>query len=102
MPVARAVEVDDVQEARALLHPRARRLQGRVAVDRALVEVALGQPHGLPVEDVDGRVEDHAVARAHSAAKFASRRSPAADDFSGWNWTPKRWPRATIEGKRPP
>ncbi len=59
-----------------------------IAVDGAIVEVALNQAHRLPVEDVDRRVEDHAgvVACAcapfsedppvHSAAKLRSIRSP--------------------------
>ena len=98
----RAVEVDDVQEARARLDPRARRLQGRVAVDGLLGEVALDQAHGLALGDVDGRVEDHAGChpRAQRGEVRAAARSPAAEDFSGWNWTPKTWSRADDRGER--
>ena len=92
----RAVEVHHVEEARAGLDPRAGRLERRVAVDGAVLEVALDQAHGLPFEDVDGGVEDHAGVRADSAAKLASMRSPCTEDFSGWNCAPKIEPRATT------
>jgi hypothetical protein len=83
---ARAVEVDDVQEARAGLDPCARRLQRRVAVDRLLVEVAPDEADGLTLGDVDRRVEDHrAGVRAQIAVKLRSSASPWVEDFSGWN-----------------
>src|SRR3954463_12700024 len=58
----RAVEVDDVQEPRAGLHPRARGLDRRVAVDGLRVEVAPDEPDRLPLGDVDRRIEDHGTA----------------------------------------
>ena len=59
---ARAVEVDDVQHARAVARPALRGLQGIGVVDGLLVEVAAGQPHRLALEDVDRRQQDHARA----------------------------------------
>src|SRR5262249_24744478 len=64
------------------------------------VELAAGESHGLAVEDVDRRQEDHAATRAHSAAKLSSMLRPALEDFSGWNWTPNTEPRATIVANR--
>ena len=58
----RAVEVDDVQEARARLDPRARGLERVVVVDGLGVEVALHEAHRLAVGDVDRGVEDHDAA----------------------------------------
>ena len=87
--LARAVEVDDVERPRALVDPAPSGL-ARVGVERGLaLVVALDQPHRAPVADVDRRVEDHtATTGLQTAAKFASRRRPAALDFSGWNCTP--------------
>src|SRR6266545_2263537 len=87
-PRPRPVEVDDVQEPGARFHPAARRLQRRVAVDGLLVEVALDEAHRLALGDVDRRIEDHARTEAQIRAKFANSRSPAPEDFSGWNWAP--------------
>ena len=96
---AGAVEVDDVQDAGAVLHPSQCRLERIRVVHGPLVEVAPSQAHRLALEDVDGREQDHARTAAagaaaptprpaHSRAKLASIRSPCVDDFSGWNWTP--------------
>src|SRR3954469_495732 len=96
---ARAVEVDDVQEAGAGLDPGAGGLQRRVLVDGDLLEVALDQPDGLAVADVDRRVEDHAAATwvcAQARTKFASRAMPSREDFSGWNCVPWTLPRPTT------
>ena len=92
LPALGAVEVDHVQEAGARVDPAARGRQRVLVVDLLRVEVALDQAHGVAAEDVDRRVEVH-VARSTRAvvqmrAKLASRRRPAAEDFSGWNWTP--------------
>ncbi len=95
-PALGAVEVDDVEEPRPRVDPRPGGLQRRVAVDGAVVEVALDQAHRLAVEDVDGGIEDHAGVRAARAAKLASMRSPCTEDFSGWNCAPKTEPRATT------
>ena len=50
--------------------------------------VALRQPDDVPLANVDRRIEVHAGTEAQIRAKLASRRRPAALDFSGWNWTP--------------
>ena len=89
--VARAVEVHHMQLAGALVHPRARRLEGVVDVDGLLLEVPLPEAHRLAAANVDRRQEDHAARRSAEAAilvKLASRRSPFSLDFSGWNCVP--------------
>ena len=85
LALARAVEVHDVQEARARLHERAGRLERVVGVDGLLVEVALAQPHRLAVADVHRREQDH---RGAASTKFFSSRSPSGPDFSGCDWSP--------------
>ena len=97
---ARAVEVDDVEVARARLDPRAGRLERVVVVDGLGVEVPVREPHGLPAADVDRRVEDHAA--TGRATKLRRSASPSSEDFSGWNWTPITVPRSTIDAKRSP
>src|SRR5436190_1864878 len=89
-----------MQRAGAGAHPAQRGGQ-RIAVVYALgLEVAAQQAHRAAVEDVDCRVEPHRATAVRAAAqipaKFASRRRPAADDFSGWNCTPKKQPRCTA------
>jgi len=84
------IEVNDVKMTRPFADPAPRRVD-RVRVVGGLPRViALREAHGLAAADVDGRVEDQAVAGALAQipAKFESRRKPAALDFSGWNWTP--------------
>ena len=89
---ASAVEIDHVQLARPGGHPPARGRQRVLVVHLLGIEVALDEPHGLAAENVYGGVELHertgTAAVAQMRAKFASRRSPAALDFSGWNCTP--------------
>ena len=107
---SRPIEVDHVEEPRALLLPAARRIQRLGVVDGLVLILAAKQPHRVPAPDVDRRIEDHhqppdarpdgirdgLPASATSSlgrvsqirVKLASRRSPAAPDFSGWNWTP--------------
>ena len=99
---AGAVEVDDVQEARAGADPRAGGLERVVVVRRRVLEVALDQAHRLAVHDVDRRVEDHATATAASAAKLRSMRSPSREDFSGWNCAAITFPRSTTDTNRSP
>ena len=85
---ARAVEVDDVQLARARIYPPPRGVERVGVVDGLLIELALGQAHGLALEDVDGGEQDHARAPAtpaQIATNPSSMRSPFSDDFSGWN-----------------
>ncbi len=93
-----AVEVDDVEHLGPGVHPRHRCRQRIGLVDLAGVEVPPDEPHGVALEDVDRRVEPHRGTGARPAArqdvaKLASIRRPAADDFSGWNWTPQKEPR---------
>ena len=93
LAAARAVEIDHVQEARSRLCPRTRRVQRVLVVDGARLEVPLHEAHCAAAEDVDGGVEPHRPAcpptwlrageRLQMLAKLASRRRPAAEDFSG-------------------
>ena len=85
LALARAVEVHQVEEARARLHERAGGLQRIVGVDGLLVEAALAQPHRPAVADVHRREQDH---RAASDTKFFSSRSPSGPDFSGCDCSP--------------
>ncbi len=92
-----AVEVDHVQAARARLDPAARGRQRVLVIDLLGVEVALERGarrcrrgcrspgRGSPGAPAPG-------AAAQMRAKLASRRRPAAEDFSGWNCTPKKEP----------
>src|SRR4051794_5916779 len=98
----RAVEVDDVQKAGALVDPRPGGGQRVVLVDGLRVEVPADQPHGLALGDVDGGVEDHAGTPAQSSVKFRRSARPAWDDFSGWNWQPNTLPRAATDTNSPP
>ena len=68
---AGAVEVDDVQEARARGDPGLGGLQRVVVVVGRVLELALDQPDGLAVHDVDRRVEDHATAIRASVGEVA-------------------------------
>ncbi len=99
---AGAVEVDDVQEARAGLDPGAGGVERVGVVGRGVLEDALDQADRLAVHDVDRGVEDHACATAANWAKLRSMRSPSREDFSGWNWAAITLPRSTIEAKRSP
>ena len=81
---AGAVEIDDVEPARSPVYPAPGRDDRIVVVGHLLVVVALDQPDGLAVADVNRRVEDQLQMRM----KLARRPSPAELDFSGWNWTP--------------
>ena len=108
---ARAVEIDNVEIASPVLDPAPRGIERVGVVHGPGVEVALREPDGLAVEDVDRRQQDHARAAsarvvllcaAHSALKLASIRRPSAEDFSGWNCTPNTDPRATIVANRSP
>ena len=85
---ARPVEVHDVQDARRLSLPAPGRVDGIRVVGGLALVVALGQPDDVALANVDRRIEDHAGTAAQIRAKLASRRRPAALDFSGWNWTP--------------
>ena len=53
------VQVDDVDPLRAELLPTPRLIHGRIVVDLDGIEPALPEPHGLVVEDIDRRVDDH-------------------------------------------
>ncbi len=93
LAAAGAVEIDDVECARASGDPPPGSLERIGVINGLRVEVALRQPHGLAVEDVDRRQEDHAPAEAvvaacaacppHMRTKLPSIRRPCAEDFSG-------------------
>ena len=97
LALAGAVEVDHVQVARAGVDPALRRLERVVVVGRGVLEAALDEPHRPAAHDVDRRVQDHAATRSQIRAKLRSSVSPSREDFSGWNCTPIRFSRSTIE-----
>ena len=92
----RAVEVDHVQEARARLDERARRLERSVGVHGLVVEVPLPQAHRPAVANVHRGQQDHAATGTQLRTKFPSSLSPSGPDFSGWNCTPYSGGRATA------
>ena len=104
LPRLRPVEVDHVEELGPFAGPARRRVDRVGVVGGLALVVALQQPHRLAAADVDRRVEDHAARTAwrRSPAKLESSRSPAALDFSGWNWTPKTLSRSAAQAKRAP
>jgi hypothetical protein len=59
--VARPVEVDDVEVARALVDPAPGGVHRVCVVDRLVVVVAAQQPHRVPAANVDRGIEDHAA-----------------------------------------
>src|SRR5450759_3623697 len=64
----------------------------------------VGALHDAPVGDV--QAGDHAAtqhqARLARRTTLATSLSPLAPERSGWNWTPRRRPRATAETNRDP
>ena len=94
----RAVEVDDVQEARPGLDPGTGGLERIVLVDGLGGEVALVEADGLAVADVDGGIEDQGAGTPVAMrTKLPSSCSPCVDDFSGWHCAPKMCPRSTKD-----
>jgi len=79
-----SVEIDYVEAIGACLRPLLGHRERVGRVSGAAVEVALREAHDVTVEDVERWVELHAAA-TQTETKFASRRRPSSDDFSGWN-----------------
>ncbi len=74
-------------------------LRRRIAVEHSGARhVALLQPHGFAVFQVDRGKKDHGFQRR----KFVSNASPSFWLFSGWNWVPAMLARATIAVSGPP
>ena len=64
-PLARAVEIDDVQPLRALFDPAARGVGGVLIEDGLAVVIALGEAHAASAADVDGGQDfDHCTPAA--------------------------------------
>ncbi len=81
----------------------ARRELGRVAVAHLAVEVPLREADGGAAPQVDGGKQlHHAGAMAARLTKLASRASPVAPDFSGWNCAPQSGPRVASAATGPP
>src|SRR5207247_2073362 len=97
-PGARAIQVDDVEPARA------RRLEATsdrhriVAVHRLAVESALEEPHAAAAAEIDRGIDDHASWRT----KLSSSRRPTCWLFSGWNWQAKTLSRTTLDANSGP
>src|SRR5688572_25157053 len=90
---ARRFEVDDVQACAARDVERVEH-RFRLAVDARGRKVAVGEGDHAAVQEIERRDQLHCT-------KFLSTRSPAADDFSGWNCTPKTRSRCTAAVKVP-
>ena len=54
--------------------------------------VAALEAHDLARDQVDGGKDDHAVPPATTSTKLRRILRPTVEDFSGWNWTAKRFP----------
>ena len=83
-----------MQAAGALLRPsRARPRAGRRRRPSRPRSRPWREPHGAARRGCRSRDRGspcrRRTVRRRRAAKFASRRRPCAEDFSGWNWTPK-------------
>ena len=93
-----AVEIDDVQPARA---ERAITLQQFVRLEvvaRFGVEVALEQAHAAAVAQIDGGNEDHDAFRP-AFRKLARMRAPTTPERSGWNCVPQKLSRRATAVK---
>src|SRR5262249_34087905 len=55
----RAIQVYDVQPARAFRFPAVRYLYGIVAISRYRIEASLQQPHALAILEINGGIEVH-------------------------------------------
>src|SRR5690242_1463640 len=93
-----AVEVDDMQPGEALIREGARLRRRTLRVDGCGLHVAAPQPNAAATFQVDGGKQDH----GRHLRKFASRPSPKAWLFSGWNWVPAMLSRATMAVRAPP
>ena len=71
------------------------------AVGRLLGEVALVEADRPTAAQVNRRIQIHLGVR-QTATKLARMRSPAAPDFSGWNWVAHRLSRWTAATTGPP
>src|SRR5262245_16465778 len=97
---ARAVEVDDVEPARARGGEPARHRDRIVAVDRLAVEGALPEADAAAAAQVERRIDRHAPRT--TPTKLSSMRSPTCWLFSGWNWQAKTLSRTTLDANSSP
>ena len=86
LPVARAVEIDDVQPGRAQRTVATEQLVRLEVVAGLGSEVAAQQAHAMAAAQVDRGDQQH----QWSLRKLASKRAPAAPERSGWNCTPRK------------
>ena len=91
-----AIQIDHMQPARTDSQPATRRFSRITAIRRLAGWVALFQPHDLPTTQVDGRV-NREIAHPSILKKFSNIFNPTRWLFSGWNCTPKRFPRSTAQ-----
>ena len=91
-PGARAVEVDEMRFLRAARGEVGKRGGGVVRIDCLAREIALREPHATAADKVDGGKQDH------DARNALRKDAPAADERSGWNCAPHRWPWRTAAG----
>src|SRR5687767_2336485 len=89
-----AIKVNHMQPTRPFAQPAARRLCRIIVVGCHARGVALLQAHHAPCTQIDRRKDR----KTHVASrKFFRILKPTAWLFSGWNCTPKRFPRCTAQ-----
>ena len=97
------VEIDDVDPACALGGEELRLGDRVVGVHGLAVVVALVQPHGATVEEVDGGEQFHGQTPCDAAmTKARNSWRPVPPDFSGWNCVAHNDPRSTAAATGPP
>ena len=82
-----AVEIHDVQPARAQRAIALQQLVRLEVVARLGVEIALEQAHAAAAAQIDGGDEDHGFGLFR---KFARMRAPTTPERSGWNCVPQK------------
>ena len=92
------VEVDRMQRMKPGVPPAARHRHGIVEPHRLAVISAADELHAGAIAQVHRRKDDH----ASPPTKACTNRTPGAELFSGWNWTPTVRRHRTTAGNRSP
>ena len=85
-PRGRRIEVDEVELVEAEVAPARRHRHGIGEADELVVVAAASELDAVTIAKVDGGHDDHGATSSRNARIIAV---PGADDFSGWNWTPR-------------
>src|SRR5699024_11129629 len=95
-----ALQVDDVDAARAIGQPAVDELERVMALRDGSRVVALLEAHRPTVEQVDSADQLHQSSAPDAKAARIAR--PPRPLFSGWNCTPLSGPERSTDGKRKP